>query len=101
MDGFSILLVGGLVAFGLWTWMAHHGEARAVGPRRGSGPLGLRSAREIIEDRASLEAEDLDQMLEAHNARRRRRGEPERTLEDIEMLVAADVHHQRRRPERG
>jgi hypothetical protein len=96
-----ILVVGGLVAFGLWTWLAHRGGSRAVGSRRDSGVPGLRSAREIVEDRAALEAEDLAQMLEAHNARRRRRGEPERTVEDIEMLVAAGVHGQRRRPAGG
>ena len=101
MDGFLILVLGGLVAFGLWTCLAHRGGARAVGPSRGSGVPGLRSAREIVEDRAALEAEDLDQMLEAHNARRRRRGEPERTVEDIEMLVAGEVQQSRRRPAGG
>jgi hypothetical protein len=101
VDGFLILVVGGLVAFGLWTSLAHRGEPRAVDPHRGSGALGLRSAREITEDRSALEAEDLAQMLEAHNVRRRRRGESERTVQDIEMLVAADVHEQRRRREGG
>jgi hypothetical protein len=101
VDGFLILVVGGLVAFGLWTWLAHRGKPRAVGPHRGSGLLGLRSAREITEDRAELEAEDLAQLLEAHNTHRRRRGEPERSVEDIEMIVSGDIHEQRRRREGG
>ena len=95
MDALAILFVGGLVAIGLWSWLA-----RSRSPRSGAvEPLGLRSAREIVEDREALEAEDLAQMLEAHNARRRRRGEPERTVDDIELLVAADVVEARRRRE--
>ena len=101
VDGFLILIVGGVVAFGLWTWLAHHGAPRAVGRYPDNGLPGLRSAREIVENRAALEAEDLAQMLEAHNVRRRRRGEPERTVEDIEMLVVADAHVRRRRPVGG
>ena len=95
MDALAILFVGGLVAIGLWSWLA-----RSRSPRSGAvEPLGLRSPREIVEDREALEAEDLAQMLEAHNARRRRRGEPERTVDDIELLVAADLVEARRRRE--
>jgi hypothetical protein len=61
--------------------------------------LGLRSAREISETREALEAEDLEQMLAAHNARRRARGEAEVTVSDLEMQVAADLNDQRRRRE--
>jgi hypothetical protein len=93
-----ILLVGGVVAAGLWTWLAHR-DGRGPRPRT-ADPLGLRSPREIVEDRAALEAEDLAQMLAAHNARRRRRGESEHTVEDIELLVADGVREQRRRRER-
>ena len=100
MDALAILLVGGLIAIGLWSWLARSHSGRAPRPRRPPGdPLGLRSPREIIEDREALEAEDLEQMLEAHNALRRRRGERERSVEDIEMLVAADVGELRRRRE--
>lgn len=76
----------------------------AAGPpaRDRGGPLGLRSARAIVEDREALEAEDLAQLLEAHNARRRRRGRPEHSVEDVELLVALereDIRHRaRRRP---
>ena len=64
---------------------------------RGMEQFGLRSARQITEDRESLEAEDLAQMLEAHNARRRRRGEADLTTADLEARVAQDFAEQRRR----
>jgi hypothetical protein len=38
-------------------------------------------------------------MLEAHNARRRRRGEPEVTVADLEQRVMSDLADQRRRSE--
>jgi uncharacterized protein YkwD len=101
-----ILLVGGLVAIGLWSWLAPRAGAQgAGGSRRRSGrartrgsssPLGLRSARAITEEREALEAEDLAQMLEAHNAWRRRRGRPERTMQDVELLVAGEARQMRR-----
>ena len=53
--------------------------------------LGLRSAQDILASREALEAEDLDQLLEASNARRRRRGEPERTVEELELEITADA----------
>ena len=92
MDGFAIVIVGGLGALVLWVWLLGR-HSTSTGMRE----LGLRSPREIVEDRESLEAEDLAQMLEAHNARRRRRGERERTVEDIELLVVGDVNEQSRR----
>src|SRR5436189_6190623 len=39
---------------------------------------------------AELELDDVDQMLEAQNARRRASGRPERTEEDIEAQVYED-----------
>ena len=59
----------------------------------------MRSARQITEEREELEAEDLAQMLEAHNARRRRRGEPDVTVADLERRVMEDFNEQRRRRE--
>lgn len=101
-----ILLVGGLVAIGVWSWLAPRAGAQGTGgPRQRSGgarragrdgPLGLGSARAIAERREALEAEDLAQMLEAHNAWRRRRGRPERTVEEVEMLVAGEARELRR-----
>ena len=39
---------------------------------------------------AELELDDVDQMLEAQNARRRASGRPERTEDDISMQVQED-----------
>lgn len=92
MDPFAIVILGGLVAVGLWMWLIGRQN-----PGSGMDALGLRSAREITETREALEAEDLEQMLEAHNARRRRRGEPDLTSHDLELRVAEDMAEQRRR----
>jgi hypothetical protein len=102
VDPLVILLVGGVVAAVLWSWLARRTAPGGTARRRGgSGPLGLRSAQQFAEDRAALEAEDLAQLLEASNARRRRRGEAPRTVEEIELLVAADAHELRRRRDAG
>jgi hypothetical protein len=94
VDAFAIAVFGVLAALLVWVWLLGKHSA-------GSNlqQFGLRSAREITEDRESLEAEDLEQMLEAHNARRRRRGEPEVTVGDIEQRVMSDLSEQRRRSE--
>jgi hypothetical protein len=68
-------------------------------PGSGTEQLGMRSAREITEQREELEAEDLDQMLAAHNARRRARGEREVSLEEVEVQVNRDIHEQHQRRE--
>ena len=92
VDAFAIVLLGGLAALILWVWLLGR-----YFPGSGMEQLGLRSAREITEDREALEAEDLSQMLAAHNERRRRRGKPEVTVGDIEMQVASDLREQRAR----
>lgn len=89
MVALAILLVGALVVVVLWSWLTRDARLEA-----GEGPLGLRSASEIVSAREALEAEDLAQLLELSNARRRSRGEPERTLEDVELGLARE----RRRP---
>jgi hypothetical protein len=68
-------------------------------PGSGIDQLGLKSAREIHETREALEAEDLDQMLAAHNARRRARGEQEVSASDVEQRVRDDAADQQRRRE--
>lgn len=94
MDAFAIAVLGGLLALVLWVLLlGRHASGDRV------EPLGLRTARQITEDREALEAEDLSQMLEAHNARRRRRGEREVTVEDLEMQVVNDFNEQQRRRE--
>ena len=62
------------------------------------GMFSKRSARDILdwkptrspEVEAMLELDDVDQMLEAQNARRRASGRPERTEEDVRAQVAED-----------
>jgi hypothetical protein len=68
-------------------------------PGSGLEQLGLRTAREISENREALEAEDLDQMLAAHNARRRARGEAELSVSELELRVAQDMRDQQQRRE--
>ncbi len=94
MDPFAIVLLGGLAALILWVWILGK-----FYPGSGLEQVGLRSAREITETREELEAEDLEQMLAVHNARRRARGEREVTVHDLEMRVMDDLNEQRRRRE--
>jgi hypothetical protein len=91
VDAFAIVLLGAIAALVLWVWLLGR-----YFPGSGLEQLGLRSAREIVEDREALEAEDLSQMLAAHNERRRRRGKPEVTVADLELQVINDVNEQRR-----
>jgi hypothetical protein len=94
VDAFAIVLLGALAALVLWVWLLGK-----YFPGSGLEQLGLRSARQIIEDREELEAEDLSQMLAAYNERRKRRGEPEVTVGDLELQVMNDFNDQRRRRE--
>jgi hypothetical protein len=79
VDSFTLVVVGGLAALVLVFWLLGR-----YYPGSGLEQLGLKSARELTERREALEAEDLDQMLSAHNARRRARGEAEVTAEELE-----------------
>jgi hypothetical protein len=92
VDPFALVLLAGLAALILWVWLLGK-----YYPGNGLEQLGLRTAREISENREALEAEDLEQMLAAHNARRRARGESEVTVHDLELRVMADATDQRRR----
>ena len=94
VDAFAIVLLGAIVALVLWVWMLGK-----YFPGSGLEQLGLRSANQIVEDREALEAEDLSQMLAAHNERRRRRGKPEVSVADLEMQVMNDFQDQQRRRE--
>jgi hypothetical protein len=85
VDPFVLVLVGFLLAMVIVLVLIGH-----FYPGSGMEQLGMRSAREITEQREELEAEDLEQMLAAHNARRRRRGEAEVTVEDLELRVTQD-----------
>jgi hypothetical protein len=94
VDPFALVLLGGLAALILWIWLLGK-----YYPGNGLEQLGLRSAREITETREALDAEDLDQMLAAANERRRRRGEREVSVHDLELQVMEDLGEQRRRRE--
>jgi hypothetical protein len=92
VDPFALVLLGGLVAGILWIWLLGK-----YYPGSGLEQLGLKSAREIVEKREALDAEDLQQMLAAHNERRRRRGEAEVTVADLEQRVMEETREQQRR----
>jgi hypothetical protein len=91
MDAFAIIMLGGtaLLIIALMLIGAYH-------PRSGADVLRWKPTRSP-EVEAQNEIDDLDQMVEAANERRRARGRPERTLEDVEMSVVKDQEEQRRR----
>lgn len=95
MDPFVLAMLGFLLAMILGILLLGK-----FYPGSGLEQLGMRSAREITERREELEADDLEQMLAAHNARRRARGEAEMSLEDVEMRVNRDIHEQHKRREK-
>jgi hypothetical protein len=92
VDSFTLVVVGGLAALMLVFWLLGR-----YYPGSGLEQLGLKSARELTGRREALESEDLDQMLRAHNARKRARGEAEVTAEELEARVLRERSEQRRR----
>ncbi len=94
VDPFTVVVVGGLVAVGAVFWLLGR-----YYPGSGLEQIGQKSGRELVERREALEAEDLDQMLAAHNERRRERGEAEVTAEEVEARVLGELSEQRRRHE--
>jgi hypothetical protein len=91
VDPFTLVVVGGLGALVLVFWLLGR-----YYPGSGLEQLGLQSAREITERREELEAEDLDQMLRAHDERRRSRGEREVSAVEIEAEVLRERNEPRR-----
>ena len=93
MDPFVVIIFGGiaLLIIALLVIGAFH-------PRSGADVLRWEPTRSP-EVEAQNEIDDLDQMLEAQNERRRRRGEEERTLDEVELSVVEFEHEQRRRRE--
>ncbi|HTT29271.1 MAG TPA: hypothetical protein VMG37_12740 [Solirubrobacteraceae bacterium] len=92
MDSFTLVVVGGLAALGFVFWLLGR-----YYPGSGLEQVGLKSARELHERREALEAEDLDQMLAAHNERRRARGEAEISAEELESRVLRELSEGPRR----
>ena len=92
MDPFAAILFGGVAVFVLWVVAL----GRYV-PGNGLEQLGLRTGAQISEQREALEAEDLAQMVAAHNRRRAARGEPAVSCEQVEMRVLSEnAEHLRR-----
>jgi hypothetical protein len=94
VDPFALIWVAIVVTLIVAFWLVGR-----LYPGSGLDEIGQRSARQIVEQREALEAEDLDQMLAAHNARRRARGEAEVSAGDLELRVAQDLNEQQRRRE--
>ncbi len=92
VDSFTLVVVAGLAALVLVFWLLGR-----YYPGSGLEQLGLQSARELAERREELEAEDLDQMLRAHNERRRARGEPEVSADELEAKVLREQRESRPR----
>ena len=84
MDEFAVFVLGmGVIVFAIFL---------AIGkwyPGSGAEQVDWRPTRSP-EVEAELELDDLDQMLEAQNARRRASGRPELTEDDIRAQVAED-----------
>lgn len=95
MDPFAVVVMAGIAFVVLSMYLVGR-----FSPGSGMEQLGMRSSREITETREALEAEDLDQMLAAHNARRRARGERELTVSELELRVASDIREVQQRRER-
>lgn len=94
MDPFAVVVLCGLVVMVIGVYLVGR-----FYPGSGYNEIGMRSAREITETREELEAEDLRQMLAAHNARRRARGEAEVTAGELARKVAQDLRDQEKRRE--
>jgi len=82
VDPFAVVVIAGLG--GLFLFLVALG---LLNEGKSLEQIGLRTSRQIIEARESLDAQDAEQLLAAHNARRRARGERELTLEEVELGV--------------
>jgi hypothetical protein len=86
VDPFAVVILSGIAAVLVAVWLIGR-----FYPGSGLEQVGMKTAREISETRERLESEDLQQMLSAHNARRRARGEKEVSETDLELRVAQDM----------
>jgi len=82
-----LMLVGMLMALGRWY------------PGTGAEQLDWRPTRSY-EEEVRLELDDIDQMLELQNERRRRSGRPELTEDGVRADVEAEERERRARAER-
>lgn len=95
MDPFAVVILAGIAVVVLSMYLLGR-----FYPGSGMEQIGMRTSREITETREALDAQDLDQMLAAHNARRRARGEAELSVSDLELRVSEDIREVRKRRER-
>ena len=94
MDGFSLLVLGGILALvGVFWYIGTRS------PVSGAEVLDWRPTRSY-EDEVRLEMEDVEQMLEAQNERRRRSGRPELTEDEMRNIVAQEEAEQEARSAR-
>ena len=90
MDGFTIFIVCVLIAMFL--------AFLAIGrwyPGSGADVLDWKPTRSV-ETEIELEQDDVQQMIDAQNERRRRTGRPERSEDDVRAEVAAAQDELRR-----
>jgi hypothetical protein len=93
VDSFPLIFIGGLLIFvGFLVLLAR------MYPGTGADLLDWGSTRSY-EHEVELEMQDVEQMIEAQNAYRRKRGEPEITEEEFREDVVRD--EVRRMPEDG
>jgi hypothetical protein len=85
MDPFAVIILGGTA--GLFIALYLLGRFY---PGSGADQVNWRPTRSV-EQEIQNEIDDLDQMLEAANERRRRRGQPELTEATLRSEVAADL----------
>ena len=84
MDPFPLYVLGGIaVVVGLLVLLGK------IYPGSGADLLDWGSTRSY-EHQVELEMQDVDQMIEAQNAYRRKRGAPELTEDDVRESVARD-----------
>jgi hypothetical protein len=94
MDGFTLLVLGGILALvGVFWYIGTRS------PVSGAEVLDWRPTRSY-EDEIRLEMEDIDQMLEAQNERRRASGRPELTEDSMRDDVARAEAEQNERAAR-
>jgi len=91
VDPFVLAMLGLLVGLILLVVLAGK-----LAPGSGLEQIGWKTSREVMERREALDAEDVQQMIEARNARRRARGEPEVSLQEVELQVFAEIGEQQR-----
>jgi hypothetical protein len=94
VDPFALAMLGLLVGVVILIVLAGK-----FAPGSGWEQLGWKTSREVMERREALDAEDVEQMIAARNARRRARGEREITLEETELQVMAEMGKEQRRRE--